>query len=260
MLLRHASDQSLRNTVLQTALEGHLASLLGLERRHKSNSSEVTWESADVSFGAPTLAANGDVTGLLCIAALALLLLFLAGYVVYKDVQRRSSQGGLDPESPLTLAEYVVWTLLTVAMVACGVFLAFRLLRGRALIIMIAFLVLGLLIWFIVHKARQAAEAPPTSQDSQGSVAPIEQRLIDILGTVAVPDEFRCPITREIMAEPVIAEDGYTYERSAVVAWFRSRRTSPVTNVQLPSTHLVPNFNVRSQIIAAAEEAAASVA
>ena len=34
------------------------------------------------------------------------------------------------------------------------------------------------------------------------------------------PDEYLCPITCEVMAEdPVIAEDGQTYEREAIATW-----------------------------------------
>eukprot|EP00929_Paragymnodinium_shiwhaense_P019701 TRINITY_DN13340_c0_g1_i1.p1 TRINITY_DN13340_c0_g1~~TRINITY_DN13340_c0_g1_i1.p1 ORF type:complete len:230 (+),score=23.36 TRINITY_DN13340_c0_g1_i1:90-692(+) len=104
--------------------------------------------------------------------------------------------------------------------------------------------------------ALQGSDLSPSLSPSAPDVGPIEQRLIDALGSVnRLPEEFKCPITREIMVEPVIAEDGYTYERSAVMAWFQRHRTSPLTNVQLHSLHLVPNFNIRSQIIAAGEEA-----
>ena len=31
-----------------------------------------------------------------------------------------------------------------------------------------------------------------------------------------IPDEFKCPITTEIMKDPVIAADGITYERKSI--------------------------------------------
>lgn len=33
-------------------------------------------------------------------------------------------------------------------------------------------------------------------------------------------DEFLCPITFELMIDPVIASDGHTYERSAIEKWY----------------------------------------
>lgn len=43
----------------------------------------------------------------------------------------------------------------------------------------------------------------------------------------ALRDEFSCPITRELMRDPVIAADGHTYDREAVEMWLRNHDTSP---------------------------------
>jgi hypothetical protein len=63
-----------------------------------------------------------------------------------------------------------------------------------------------------------------------------------------VPDEFRCPITCELMAEPVICADGHTYEREAIERWFRSHGTSPKTNAHLPNRTVFPNHALRGVI------------
>ena len=39
--------------------------------------------------------------------------------------------------------------------------------------------------------------------------------------SVAIPIICYCPISHVLMADPVIAADGYSYERSAIEAWFR---------------------------------------
>mmetsp|Transcript_12578 Transcript_12578/g.18999 ORF Transcript_12578/g.18999 Transcript_12578/m.18999 type:complete len:443 (-) Transcript_12578:295-1623(-) len=63
------------------------------------------------------------------------------------------------------------------------------------------------------------------------------------------PDEFLCPITQELMQDPVIAQDGHTYERTAIEAWLTTGNgTSPMTNQPLTSGTLLPNFNLKSQI------------
>jgi hypothetical protein len=47
-----------------------------------------------------------------------------------------------------------------------------------------------------------------------------------------VPMDFVCPITSEIMTDPVLCEDGFSYERSAIETWFsKDKRTSPMTNM-----------------------------
>ncbi|XP_059208038.1 WD repeat, SAM and U-box domain-containing protein 1 [Centropristis striata] len=64
-----------------------------------------------------------------------------------------------------------------------------------------------------------------------------------------VPDEFLCPITRELMKEPVIAADGYSYERDAIESWINTKnRSSPMTNLPLLTTLLTPNHTLKMAI------------
>jgi hypothetical protein len=49
---------------------------------------------------------------------------------------------------------------------------------------------------------------------------------------LAIPEVFVCPITMEVMRDPVIAADGHTYEREAIENWLRrGHRTSPQINL-----------------------------
>ncbi|XP_013858434.1 WD repeat, SAM and U-box domain-containing protein 1 [Austrofundulus limnaeus] len=64
-----------------------------------------------------------------------------------------------------------------------------------------------------------------------------------------IPDEFLCPITRELMKEPVIAADGYSYEREAIQIWINTKnRSSPMTNLPLLTTLLTPNHTLKMAI------------
>ncbi|XP_075385805.1 WD repeat, SAM and U-box domain-containing protein 1 isoform X1 [Tenrec ecaudatus] len=64
-----------------------------------------------------------------------------------------------------------------------------------------------------------------------------------------IPDEFICPITRELMKDPVIASDGYSYEKEAMENWIgKKKRTSPMTNLTLPSVVLTPNRTLKMAI------------
>lgn len=65
---------------------------------------------------------------------------------------------------------------------------------------------------------------------------------------VAVPKPFICPITHEIMNEPVIDPDGYTYERSAIEIWLGRGETSPITRNPLTSDQLVVNRALKNTI------------
>lgn len=64
-----------------------------------------------------------------------------------------------------------------------------------------------------------------------------------------VPNEFLCPITHEVMKDPVIACDGYSYERTAIWGWLQSGKlTSPMTNKILTNTQLLPNHTLKMLI------------
>jgi hypothetical protein len=62
-------------------------------------------------------------------------------------------------------------------------------------------------------------------------------------------DLLMCPLTMEVMREPVITADGQTYERTEIHKWFAlGNRTSPLTGAELPSTNLTPNIALRKFI------------
>ena len=63
--------------------------------------------------------------------------------------------------------------------------------------------------------------------------------------------ELVCPITQEVFRDPVIAEDGHTYERTAILRWFQTGQTrSPTTNALLAGRAVVPNLAVQGMATA----------
>ncbi|RDX63010.1 U-box domain-containing protein 13, partial [Mucuna pruriens] len=64
-----------------------------------------------------------------------------------------------------------------------------------------------------------------------------------------IPDDFRCPISLELMKDPVIVSTGQTYERSCIEKWLEEGHgTCPKTQQTLSSTVLTPNYVLRSLI------------
>lgn len=45
-----------------------------------------------------------------------------------------------------------------------------------------------------------------------------------------------CPITRQIYKEPVVAKDGYVYEKDVIEEWFKNHKKSPLSNIPIKST------------------------
>ncbi|KAF8012220.1 hypothetical protein BT93_I0373 [Corymbia citriodora subsp. variegata] len=64
-----------------------------------------------------------------------------------------------------------------------------------------------------------------------------------------VPNMFICPIFREIMKNPHVAADGFSYELEAIEEWlWTGHDTSPMTNLKLKHKFLTPNHTLRSFI------------
>lgn len=64
-----------------------------------------------------------------------------------------------------------------------------------------------------------------------------------------VPSYFLCPILQEIMHDPQVAADGFTYEGEALRGWLENgRETSPMTNLRLNHLRLTPNHALRIAI------------
>lgn len=65
---------------------------------------------------------------------------------------------------------------------------------------------------------------------------------------LALVKNFECPLTKEVMKDPVITEAGQTYEKSSIEAWFERRLTDPMTNERLQSRSLIPNIALKKTI------------
>ena len=69
------------------------------------------------------------------------------------------------------------------------------------------------------------------------------------LAAIPIPTSFLCPITLDLMQDPVITCDGHIYERTSIERWFRSgKRTSPTTGAELSSIVLTPYVPLRRAI------------
>ena len=58
----------------------------------------------------------------------------------------------------------------------------------------------------------------------------------------------QCPITYEIMIDPVITSDGHTYERESIQQWLKENNTSPITGLDLLNKKMRPNYALKNII------------
>lgn len=66
---------------------------------------------------------------------------------------------------------------------------------------------------------------------------------------IQIPYHFRCPISLELMSDPVTVCTGQTYDRSSIESWVATGNTTcPVTRAPLHDFTLIPNHTLRRLI------------
>lgn len=53
---------------------------------------------------------------------------------------------------------------------------------------------------------------------------------------------------QDLIRVPVVAADGFCYEKSAIEEWFREHDTSPMTNLKVDHKILNPSYHIQKEI------------
>ncbi|EMS60975.1 U-box domain-containing protein 18 [Triticum urartu] len=107
---------------------------------------------------------------------------------------------------------------------------------------LMAFLVYCRVVLFDTVDAKKADAAAPGSRPASSCAAWTSQEAL------------QCPISLELMTDPVTVTTGQTYDRTSIKRWIKSGcRTCPVTGEKLRSTQFVPNPAGATAILASSE-------
>ncbi|KAL5213599.1 hypothetical protein ABZP36_002751 [Zizania latifolia] len=69
------------------------------------------------------------------------------------------------------------------------------------------------------------------------------------------PEELRCPISLQLMYDPVVIASGQTYERACIEKWFNSGNTTcPKTRKELSQLSITPNYCIKGLIASWCEQ------
>eukprot|EP01084_Bolivina_argentea_P128278 226771_1 len=63
-----------------------------------------------------------------------------------------------------------------------------------------------------------------------------------------IPEKYICPITHQIMYDPVIAFDGFCYEKNAIENYLKMHKKSPKTGADAPYLFVFPNHQCKANI------------
>eukprot|EP00435_Cladocopium_sp_Y103_P063905 s761_g25.t1 len=110
-------------------------------------------------------------------------------------------------------------------------------------------------IWNATPKeVLETLELEPKDSAREEACAPLVKRL------TTDPAELCCPISRQLMWDPVVAQDGYTYERCNIERWLGTKPQSPMTGTPLPTPAVLnPNQHVKSAIRSFKEDTVAEI-
>ena len=87
---------------------------------------------------------------------------------------------------------------------------------------------------------RRRAARSAAKEQQRGKIGDME---------LTLPVHFRCPISLDLMKDPVTLSTGITYDRESIETWIEAGNlTCPITNQVLTSLELVPNHTIRKMI------------
>jgi hypothetical protein len=64
----------------------------------------------------------------------------------------------------------------------------------------------------------------------------------------AIPNEFKCPLTLEIMENPVMTRLGHSFERNELFLWLQKNRVCPLTRNPLKLSDIITNKALKGKI------------
>jgi hypothetical protein len=84
-------------------------------------------------------------------------------------------------------------------------------------------------------------------EENQVSVM-ARQKLKSLLQLEEPPEYLMCPLSQNLLSDPVTMSDGLSYERQAAQDWLSTHDVSPVTGQQLPNRTLRENINLKKVV------------
>ena len=94
-----------------------------------------------------------------------------------------------------------------------------------------------------------ASQSLASSTQAEASMQQQQQQSTMRSATNGGLDGLLCPLSKQLMTDPVLAADGVTYHRPAISEWMASKTLSPVLQTPLPHGGLVPNQAVKDAVL-----------
>jgi hypothetical protein len=84
--------------------------------------------------------------------------------------------------------------------------------------------------------------------DNHDDISNSEKNKIQLKDEDNIPEIYLCPISLQLMTDPVINPYGITYNRDSIEKWLKKSDKDPVTKKKLTKNMLFPNYALKSLI------------
>ena len=79
-------------------------------------------------------------------------------------------------------------------------------------------------------------------------VAKAAAKAAELARVVKPPHEYLCPISQDLMKDPVVCSNGQCYERVEIAKWLKKHQRDPLSNARLKDKKLTPNVPLKKLI------------
>ena len=100
----------------------------------------------------------------------------------------------------------------------------------------------------IARQEEQTAAATSPSKMMNNDFSKPNRGTADEYMGVEIPSRFICPLTLELMTDPMMTRSGHNFERSAIITWLEQSDKSPLTREPLHLRNLVRNRSLQLEI------------
>lgn len=69
-----------------------------------------------------------------------------------------------------------------------------------------------------------------------------------MISRIEIPKAYICPLTDQLMDDPVLVADGHIFERKAIAGWLKNSNKNPITQIMLDHKKLAPHLQLKEGI------------
>lgn len=87
-----------------------------------------------------------------------------------------------------------------------------------------------------------------TEEDKLGKLQLLEKLMVKTLPDFVIPEYYKCPVSKNLIFEPVISKYGNTFDKEALEAYVRQYKQEPLEKKPMSVANIYPNFAMKDAL------------